>query len=457
MGLIALVLVVAVGAIVIGIGISSEPTPVTPSNPVIPPPTETPPPVTPTDGEVAGGVITNICGGPNNPSGIGSANGTGCGGDGNADCINTGSASSGCTPDANEYIYVVACDGKTGIECSGAQGGRTIADNIKTGVKISDYLSQGCTIQIDVFADGVRPGGTDPVDFIVFQKNQCETTPPPPPTEAKCGESCTKNADCTDTNNRCGDNGKCVLKECKDDPSKCEANLCQLKPVTVACGGVCSTTSDCATGNSCSAGKCVLDVCATDPSKCTADLCTLDTPAPQCGDACTSTSDCPTDHSCNTTSGKCELTACVNGDNCDPTMCTVVPDEVKKCGESCSTNAECPNNHTCSNGQCVLNSCLPDKCTDGCSLPATAIISDSADRLILGILAMMLGLLAWRTNFHVQLFYGLGGRHITANFSDEERSQLEAEIIEQRYQQKLRQNKNRRQSTKSFEESLLED
>jgi hypothetical protein len=127
-----------------------------------------------------------------------------------------------------------------------------------------------------------------------------------------------------------------------------------------------------------------------------------------CGGACIGTgqSNCPINHTCS--NNKCVFNSCLQtGITCAADQCSVVttptpqPQPQVSCGGSCTTNANCPGNHTCSAGKCVLNSCIGNAaCTNnGCTLPQTAVISDSLDGIIFGFLFIILGLLAYRTNF----------------------------------------------------------
>jgi len=374
------------------------------SAPVKPPTTPVSFPTVPTQGGVSSGAVTNISGGPASSSGIGTSAGTG------GRCSNTGGASSSCTPRAGERAVVIACPSRTGIECAGPQGGSVVADNITGTASISSYLGSGCTIQIDIFTIGSAITDTSALrDFLVFQKDSCgETTPPvtPPPTPI-CGTNCTTDANCQ-TGDVCSATGKCVLAACKTNPSLCIASLCALSTAPKQCGGSCTTSADCTTGNTCGSN-----------GLCTATVCT---------DA----------NSGVTCSGGCPVTT------------------TGKCGDSCANDTACPNNHTCSQGKCVADFCLPNKCNDGCQLPATALISDEADRLLHGLVALILGFLALRTNFHSKLFFTLGGRYLTAGLFESEAEKLAQEEAEDQVQQRKQKIRSAQKIRDNFEKSILD-
>ncbi len=161
----------------------------------------------------------------------------------------------------------------------------------------------------------------------------------------------------------------------------------------------------------------------------------------ECGGSCESDLDCAAGLTCDVTTNLCMSPACIdspNSGNCTGGCLTQV---TSKCGDACSTTEDCPVDHSCIEQKCVANFCLPDKCNDGCTLPETAIISDEVDRLLLGVLVLIIGVLVYKTNAHMDLFYLFGGRNITSIWSDEEKEKLmeekrQSEIIQKRYMAK---------------------
>ncbi len=427
-------IVIAVVAVVVIISLSSQPslppaittpsTTQTPTTPTIPADqtdtssdSETDQDTVPTQGGVSDGVITNICGGSSDEEGIGTASGT-CG-----RCVNLEGTDGYCEVETGEEIRVYGCDKKTGVRCSEKEKARTLDKGIEEKTYVSDYSDQACTIQIEVIDPTATTEADEIVDFIVFQNDECEesdtsddsSTVQDAGTQSQCGDICIDDTDCPQ-DNICDNTGVCVLESCFEDPNKCvENDFCTLielpGPITediVPCGGACQVDQDCAAAHVCINGKCTANECLT-----------------------------------------ASAVGCVEG-------CPVT-----KCGDPCQVLTDCPVDHSCLQGKCVANFCIGEagkmKCEDGCSLPKTALISDEADLVLFAIIIIIAGIFIYKTNFHVELFYALGGRYITAEFSDNEKDKLDKEIEKInkiRKKQKLEESKKTRES---FEKSVLGD
>jgi|GEM_PF-5231600 len=176
-----------------------------------------------------------------------------------------------------------------------------------------------------------------------------------------------------------------------------------------------------------------------------------------CGNSCVSAVDCPSTNTCQDISGqgkRCVLTTCAtNPSACETTLCTLKGTATStptptvrpvsaavtaspaatamaaQCGKTCVAHVDCGSGLICSNNKCIPESCIGGKCADPCKLPNTAIISDDADRALLGLFVLFLGFILWRTNLHTRLFFALGGRYLTAEFSDSEKEKLEFEVM----------------------------
>jgi hypothetical protein len=126
-----------------------------------------------TSGGLVDGVITNICGGKSSATGIADSQGT-CG-----RCVNVGGTDGYCTPHTGEEVVVLTCDTKTGINCktTGTEAGKIFARNLTAKTYVSDYLTDGCTIEFDIVKTGGDITKTDAViDYLTFQLDQCATT-----------------------------------------------------------------------------------------------------------------------------------------------------------------------------------------------------------------------------------------------------------------------------------------
>jgi hypothetical protein len=406
----------------------------TPTPPAEPPPPATPPTVD-TGGDIDSGVITNICGitGGGDVNGIGEdAVGT-CG-----RCENLDGTDALCEPQAGESVTVTVCDDQTGLNCTVEDGGTVVDEDVTGLVYTSDYLDDGCTIQLSVFEQGgTTPGAatsdaaTDPIDFVVFQKDDCDGSGddggdiPPADATVQCGDACIEDSDCA-TGDVCSANGICIIEECSGDPALCqEGDLCTLIDDSTGddpgddpgddgvdmCGMECTENSECGTGNSCVDEVCVADVCTGDNAD-----------AAGCVDGCV-----PIDDS----------------------------DETAQCGDPCSTNSDCPNEHYCSaDGTCAAVFCKDGACEDGCQLPNTDLINDEVDRILFGVIILLIGAIIVRTNAHVDLFYAMGGRNITALFSDTERETLEREMARYEQQRKRKLINKAKSDRESFEENI---
>lgn len=141
-------------------------------------------------GEVsaANGVITNICGGPNDINGIGKGQGS-CG-----RCTNRNGTAGSCKAQAGEVAVVVECGARLdtnthnwGIECQGTQlGVHTQTFRAGQTVNIQNYLKDNCIVQIDIFKEGkeftpTSEGGL--VDFIVMYNPNCGGQSRPDPVQ----------------------------------------------------------------------------------------------------------------------------------------------------------------------------------------------------------------------------------------------------------------------------------
>jgi hypothetical protein len=190
----------------------------------------------------------------------------------------------------------------------------------------------------------------------------------------QCNQTCNENRICK--------NGlSCINGRCRDPECSGQADcVCNTR---VACNAVCDANRICRTGLTCVNGRCRDDECSGQ----TDCICNASV---SCNDVCDANNICPSGLTC--VNGRCRNNTCRTESDC-------VCDETVDCGDSCDANNLCPTDHSCQNGTCVLNSCLnrTDCTNNGCTLPLeipeTAIISDSADKLILGIFIFLLGIL----------------------------------------------------------------
>ncbi len=122
-----------------------------------------------------------------------------------------------------------------------------------------------------------------------------------------------------------------------------------------------------------------------------------------CGEGCTDDTNCPDDQVCD--SSICKLPICLTPGNCSDDMCDPI-----SCGEECSPTGQCPEGHACSEGVCILEECVGNICDNsGCGpvsyiedLPSTALINDQADKILLGILVILIAVLAVKLDVQVK-------------------------------------------------------
>ena len=167
------------------------------------------------------------------------------------------------------------------------------------------------------------------------------------------------------------------------------------QPSVSACGGSCTDDNDCTSGHVCDGSTCKLPTCTT-PGNCSDDACE----PVACGDG-------------NADAGEeCGETglSCGNGETCIVESCIC---QTTSCGDDCSNSAECPNDHTCSNGTCTLDACIdnPSSCSeDGCThIPVTALISDDVDRVLIALVAVILGAAVFFTRIIDRTAFSIGG------------------------------------------------
>jgi hypothetical protein len=199
-------------------------------------------------------------------------------------------------------------------------------------------------------------------------------------TDCICNVTVQCNREC-DENRICKTGLSCINGRCRD--SECSAQTDCVCNTRVGCNQQCDANKICRTGLTCINGKCRDDECSGQTD------CECNTTV-SCNNICDDDNLCPSDLTC--VNGRCRNNTCRAEADC-------ICDETVDCGDSCDANNLCPTDHTCQNGTCVLNSCLnrTDCTNNGCTLPLeipeTAIISDSADKLILGIFIFLLGIL----------------------------------------------------------------
>jgi len=159
--------------------------------------------------------------------------------------------------------------------------------------------------------------------------------------------------------------------------------------------------------------------------------------AAKCGDFCRTISDCPLGNTCSTT-GQCVLTQCsASPGSCQASGCSLNPNVagVPPARVTATPGASIP-------PAAIAGGNIPTSSPiSGGELPSTALISDDADRLLLGLLVIAGGLFVYLTNGHIKLFYALGGRYITAEFSDAEKAQLKLDLqatLERERKQRLK-------------------
>jgi hypothetical protein len=323
-----------------------------------------------TSSDVAEGVITNLCGVDEDEDGIDvDAEGT-CG-----KCENLEGTDGSCEPGTGEFIAVIGCEEKTGVTCEIADG-ELLETDIDTLVYASDFAEDACTIQMNVYEEGTDPEDEDaePIDYLVFQNDECDTDTPGTGTDAQCGDACISDSECP-TDNVCSASGTCVIDECNSDPTKCmEGDLCELEDTDVG-----------------------------------------------------------------------------EGTDEEPEV-----DGTAQCGDACQATGDCAGDNACEGGKCVASFCVGGNCADGCTLPETALINDDVDRVLLGFVIAIIGILAIKTNFHVKLFYALGGRFITAQFSTEEQDRLNQEVAAYEEYKKEQQLEKSKESREEFEEAFKE-
>ncbi len=175
--------------------------------------------------------------------------------------------------------------------------------------------------------------------------------------------------------------------------------------------------------------------------------------AAKCGDFCRTISDCPLGNTCSTT-GQCVLTQCsASPGSCQASGCSLNPNVagVPPARVTATPGASIP-------PAAIAGGNIPTSSPiSGGELPSTALISDDADRLLLGLLVIAGGLFVYLTNGHIKLFYALGGRYITAEFSDAEKQQLELEISETTQKQRQKKLNHLRAHSKDYEQKYLQD
>lgn len=179
-------------------------------------------------------------------------------------------------------------------------------------------------------------------------------------------------------------------------------NTCNLPACNWECGdGVVDFNEECDDGNNINDDEC-------------SNACTTNTPDPSCGDGNLDAGEECDDGNSDDSDGcrnDCTLPSCgdgvidtgeecddgnsVNDDECT-NNCTIPTVEVE-CGDPCSSSDECPNDHTCNNGTCVLDLCIdnPECTNNGCTLPLpeTSIFDGESNKLLIGILFLLLALL----------------------------------------------------------------
>jgi len=140
-------------------------------------------------------------------------------------------------------------------------------------------------------------------------------------------------------------------------------------------------------------------------------------------------------------------TGCASGDICS-TSCTCSTPIPLVCGDPCdpATNPSlCPTGNTCdpTTLKCVLSACVGNNTciNNGCSLallPDTALISNDADRVLLGAALFTLGLLALKFKWMEKLESGLA--YINASYlQDEVHSKRKLNRTRSKFEQKFEQ------------------
>lgn len=411
-----------------------------------------------TAGGVSEGVVTSICGDSSpSASGIGTSQGT-CG-----RCTNLSGTDGSCEPEAGEQVVVIGCDDQTGIECSTASTG-VVIDTSTVEVFLSDYAEEACTVQFSIVDAEIDLEATPteiPTDYIVYQNDDCSEIP-----SVGTGSNDMGTANMGDTGS---DTDASSIS-----PGSGTGTNGSTGAGGPQCGATCSSNFDCPLDSVCgSSGACELIECAANPSLCMADLCTLMSDASDTGDATGGTG---TGAGTGAGAGTGTGTGTGTTDNSTaPGTLPVTGGEPRTCGQACTATSDCAAGLTCgaATGVCTDSQCVTSgapNCQNGCyvppttaptsgdaKLPDTALISEEVDLLILGTLFVFMAALAWRTNSHIDLFYLLGGRQISAFFSDKDRKILEEQRQQQDVIRKRQEIKRNKQDRSKFERELVKD
>jgi len=216
-----------------------------------------------------------------------------------------------------------------------------------------EHCLAGCTVDADCQPDN---------DCNMCIKGICH---------AGCSGSCSKMADCGDSNCKYCTDGMCqnspdhtCAQSCSMN-SDCNGNsncqLCFRGQCTAGCGGICSKTSDCV-------GEC---------QHCISGVCAANNVT--CNGKCLTTLDCIQSSQCNTCiNGFCGASCgqpCSHNQECADSGCTFCDIKSgtvgtcgefpinKRCGETCVVDDQC----TGSPGTC--KSCIRGKCGSACADP----------------------------------------------------------------------------------------
>ncbi len=314
-------------------------------------------------------------------------------------------------------------------------------------------------------------------------------TPPvttPPATGGPCGSTCNSNSDCTDADNSCVTGGEgykvCSNNYCISHPAVCGyINGAGCNPVPTGTVTPTPTGSVCPTQPVCTGGNLIVGD-PQPPSQCPVYTCVTPTPVTDISVEKIGADVCSADK----TSSTVTYTVTVKNNSDEEVIVDVVdtldPDIVAFITENSIKGGGILNKTT---GQIVWNdltvpggdtivltyaAVIPmasynDKYTNivvvkdqtgkelgrdtfeitpNCTaLPKTALISDSVDRMMLGILLIIVGVLAYRLNLQDKawsLFKSAGGKYLVANFDEEERKKLtdrKREKLEKNLKKKL--------------------
>ncbi len=254
-------------------------------------------------------------------------------------------------------------------------------------------------------------------------------------TNLQCNSQCDANAQCS--------TGYCYNGRCRD--RSCPAEQDCTCDVNVTCNQTCDADRKCSDGTSCINGRCRNPECpSTSSCVCIKDV--------TCNQDCDANNQCSDQTTC--IDGKCRNEECPSetdcicatcgdgkvdpGEECDPLAeestchlgttcqddCTCLSDA--GCGEGCTEDTDCPDNHTCVDGVCTLNVCLePGACDGPCDpifypdLPETALISDTADKVLFGVLMVLLAVIAVRFDVQNKLFLAWKSRLADITFSSD--------------------------------------